>query len=373
MAAVPDGARRCVTLSHWLPLITSALRDERTRVDRAVNFIKICHGMLNGVDPTSRTAMPGHEFLMAYANVSRTTVKNCLRWLKARGFLGVVAEGRQGKYAQKNADGHELYPSKTGERTNERAVYVLCEPLGQEALELMAEAEAQHAKDLDWLVAVDSEKLAVDISCLPIPTSVGTNPPHAREKECEQDKDENDGAPRRLKSFFEARSARFQDLRGNRPAPLWPGRATTDAKTKRGTRANQLLAALTIQDRSFALRQISAKHLAYVCRPFFEAGWTVNDILEAIDHRPDGSRHRHDGADGVGNVAGWLAHRLGFWKCNGVVTYSPYQRREKRAEVARSRAIEAARAYRAPVKPQVSGMSEVARRTLSEIRAMFKR
>jgi hypothetical protein len=283
-----------------------------------------------------------------------------------------VAEGRQGKYAQKNADGHELYPSKNGERTNERAVYVLCEPLGPEALELMAEAEAQHAADVDWLVATQGEKLSVDISCLPIPTSVGTNPPHARERECDKDKDRNDGAPHRLKAYFQALSERVQDLGGNRRAPLWPGNATTDAMTKRGTRANQLLAALTMRDRSFALRQISAKHLAYLCRPWFEAGYTVNDLMHALDHLPNGQRHRHDGADGVGNVAGWVAYRLGFWRCNGQVVYSPYQRRSKAAEVARARALSVAAQHRAPKKTEAKGLSPVAMSAISQIRALFK-
>jgi hypothetical protein len=102
-----------------------------------------------------------------------------------------------------------------------------------------------------------------------------------------------------------------------------------------------------MQYRSFALRAISGKHLAYVCRPWFEAGYAVNDILHAIDKRPDGSSHRHDGLDGAKDLAKLLRHRLGFWTENGTVMYSPYQRQAMRSQDARARAMEVARAAKA--------------------------
>jgi hypothetical protein len=116
-----------------------------------------------------------------------------------------------------------------------------------------------------------------------------------------------------------------------------------------------------MQYRSFALRAISAKHLAYVCRPWFEAGYTVNDILHAIDKLPDGTSHRHDGLDGAKDLAKLLRHRLSHWTENGTVVYSPYQRQAMRSRDAVARAIEVARAAKA--------RAEAPRRTFNETAA----
>jgi cell division septum initiation protein DivIVA len=331
----------------------------------------VAAALIHHIDVASRTTTPGWDFLMERAKVGRSTLKKALAWLRAHGFLATVASGRKGIYAQKGSDGHELWPSKTGERTNERAVYVLCEPLSPEALA----SEEQHAADVAALVASTAEQFDVDITRPPIPTSVGTNPPHARESQCEKPKAENDGATHRLKSFYEARSARVQALGEDRIAPLWPAKATTNAGSKRATRANELVAALTLRNDNFALRPLSGKHLAYLFRPFFEADWLIGDIKHAFDTKPDGTKHRHDGFDGARNVADLIAYRLSFWMENGVVTYSYSQRYMKRSQDARQRAIEYARMMeqrqKEVTKPKVSVLSDVAREALRRMRELF--
>lgn len=369
---VPENCRVLHTLSTWLPAIRSQIRDERLRVDWAVNLYGVAAALIHHIDVASRTTMPGWDFLMDRAKVSRSTLKKALAWLRAHGFLATVASGRKGIYAQKGSDGHELYPSKTGERTNERAVYVLCEPLSPEALA----SEEQLAADVAALVESTGKQFDVDTTRPPIPTSVGTNPPHARESQCEKPKAENDGASHRLKTFYGALSERVQASCGDRRQPLWNPKATTNAGTKRGTRANELVAALTLRNDNFALRPLSGRHLAYLFRPFFEADWLIGDIKHALDTKPDGTKHRHDGLDGARNVADLIAYRLSFWMENGVVTYSYSQRYMKRSRPA----LERARAYtrmmeqrqKEVTKPKVSGLSAVAQEALKQIRSLFR-
>jgi hypothetical protein len=78
---------------------------------------------------------------------------------------------------------------------------------------------------------------------------------------------------------------------------------------------------------------------------FFRAGWTVVDLAWAIDHRPDGTPWPHDGAHGVLNPRGWLAHRLRAWRDD---RGEPIRSRSQRAaaERARERAVQEARRQR---------------------------
>jgi hypothetical protein len=59
------------------------------------------------------------------------------------------------------------------------------------------------------------------------------------------------------------------------------------------------------------LRRVTPQLLRHVLRPQLSAGWTVADILHALDHTPDGERHWHTGD--VRHVAAWVRHRLKAW------------------------------------------------------------
>lgn len=113
-------------------------------------------------------------------------------------------------------------------------------------------------------------------------------------------------------------------------APSWP---LHDVPR---TRRDELHAAEEMRRRSFALRRESARALRSVVRRFFRAGWTVADVLGAIDTRPDGSRWEHSGADGVRSIRRWIAHRLRAWidPRNGEpVTAPSAARAQRRAEL----------------------------------------
>jgi len=61
----------------------------------------------------------------------------------------------------------------------------------------------------------------------------------------------------------------------------------------------------------WAARWLSAVHVAALVRVFLAAGWSVSDLVYALDHAPDGAAHWHTAP--VHSPAGWLAARLGWW------------------------------------------------------------
>lgn len=100
-----------------------------------------------------------------------------------------------------------------------------------------------------------------------------------------------------------------------------------------------LLAAREVQRRSFTLRRITDRHVRSLLREFFLAGWTVADVLLALDRKPAG-RWRHDGAAAVDNVGAWVAYRLRAWRTTeGTVRRSPSTRAAAAHAENRARAL----------------------------------
>jgi len=99
------------------------------------------------------------------------------------------------------------------------------------------------------------------------------------------------------------------------------------------------VASQALQARVPVLGRASTAHVSTRIREFVLAGWSVADVVAAMDTRPDGTRWPHDGAHGVGNVGGWLAYRLAAWRDEaGTVTLSVGQRAQGRVDAAAGRA-----------------------------------
>src|SRR5659263_675865 len=77
-------------------------------------------------------------------------------------------------------------------------------------------------------------------------------------------------------------------------------------------------------------------------RVFLAAGWSVSDLVYALDHAPDGAAHWH--TTPVHSPAGWLAARLGWWTdAAGAVRPSPTAQRAAAEAAAGSAATPARR------------------------------
>jgi hypothetical protein len=66
-----------------------------------------------------------------------------------------------------------------------------------------------------------------------------------------------------------------------------------------------------VQRQAPVLSEISDRHLRSVLRPYWDAGWTVSDVLWCLDHTPSGELWPH--TDRVRHVPGWARYRLAPW------------------------------------------------------------
>lgn len=314
-AAIPPGSIRVRHGSTWLDLVRQAVERERVRRDHAANVLRVAQLLLTRADAT-RTTRPGWHALAEGAGIARATVHRILCRLARWGLLGTVATGRRGCFAPGGRYSRR-YVAKVpahnfdGDPKNEAAVYVLCEP---------APARNPNSRN-------DSAP-AVDTSETPPPSGLEYSPARTREA-APQTRTE----PLRGTESLSAAQARRRDpVLRHRPGHWFPTGETTDGKDAALRAAHELRVRLPV------LRGISSQHVRSVLRPFFTAGWTVGDVILAIDIRPDGRRWPHDGGHSVENVGAWLAYRLRPWTSDGDPRRSPSQRRAaERSEAAAAR------------------------------------
>lgn len=161
-----------------------------------------------------------------------------------------------------------------------------------------------------------------------------------------------------------------------------PPRVTPAGKSRGAFRDAASVAVRELMHHSLALRHARPAFLAWVCRPFFLAGWNASDIKHAIDNRPDSTRiphdAPHDAPHGVApeNLARWAQERLSHWlTADGTPLPSRDQRleadrRQKRAQAQAAAVRHAERQAQAAAPAQP--ISEEKARALDAIRALRK-
>ena len=239
-----------------------------------------------------KDARPG---LAEWLGICRSTINNYRRLLESWGYLGTVARGRSADFVrEKKAEGNEL------------PVYVICIPST-----LSAVPDVPESADVDKTCTPTAPLGVEPSSTKKFLTRTRTNRPQ-----------KGHGC---AVNFIEGvASAAVLTSPTNRPDEHWPAHATT----KR--RGHRWAAAAEIRHHQYALRPLSAKDLASVLKPWLKAGWTVSDIMNAIDTRPDGSRWPHDGAPVTRNtqrLREWLRTRLSAWTIDGQPMHSPDRRK----------------------------------------------
>ena len=86
---------------------------------------------------------------------------------------------------------------------------------------------------------------------------------------------------------------------------IWPSHLPASTGPQR------LALATTLQRRSPWLRKTSDRALRSALRPWLENGWTLSDLLWALDHAPDGTARWHTAE--VRCPTGWVRARLRPW------------------------------------------------------------
>lgn len=281
MAAVPDGCVRVHRMPDFLDAVAHRIEGRHAQFRR--NVLAVAQQLAYGVEWRVAVVSPLWDDLAAAAEVSTRTVCRVLRWLRDEGLLGVVATGQSADF------------SRDGE--NQRAVYVVTQP---------------------------QPEPAVDETGVPTVLPLVVDPPRAREQGRSPD-----GAP------SAPTSSAPQEGDGLAPS------ASAGPRTRREAREVSVRVARRVQARVRALQLVSVAALASVVRSFTSAGWTTEDVLDAIDWQPDQRRHPYSSlghridprfADRV------LAHRLARWTgAEGAPLASPSRRRAAAAAEARAR------------------------------------
>ncbi|MFK0042387.1 hypothetical protein ACIQTW_21335 [Paenarthrobacter sp. NPDC090517] len=345
LRAVPEGS--CILTSDfdWLDAIGQHPKLALRKADFRRNVLAVAALLLLSFDFNSHTVAPGNAYLRATAGIGKGTLGRVKRWLKRYGFLADVAGGRSAIYTPKNCLGFSNLHKKgeREERMADRAVYVLCRPATEEELAQFGEEEVQRMDfkcKLDPLLGLFG--LAVDINGNPIHSKGKTSPKAIKA-----------WASPTLKSYFEAATKYVADITAARTDISWPLDGTTSANDQATRDFNELQAARTVQWHSPPLRKLRSRHLARILAPFFRADYTPGDILHALDTKPDGSEHRHDGFDGAKDVAKLLQHKLSFWRLNGQPVYSRSQRAIQRSQQLKAQAeADRQRRQRAAAEPR---------------------
>lgn len=324
--ALPEGASRASSQSTWREAVRHSPALDLLREDRRATTLAVADVLAFTADWTTLTTRPTWALLGARTGRSRATVARALALLRSSGLLGIVATGRSAGYAPMALDGRA-----------EAAVYVLAVPA---TLHLVADAGDE----------VETPTRVAGVFIPPRETIFGqkTSAEPLR------------GTP------LEA-AARPSVLAPHRNVPLWPSSEPARRKDDR------LRAASELQRLSFPLRRTSTAWIAASTKAFMLAGWTITDILYAVDHLPNGNLWHHDGATGVKQLGRWLEYRLSPWRDeHGTVRLSPRQRSAAAATEARARALARAKAHEEFMADRAPSGSPAAIAARARIRATIE-
>jgi hypothetical protein len=327
LGAVPKGCRLARHVVAWKRTALEHPALELMRADGRANMAALIDIIAVQQDPSSRTWRTTWAWVAERLGVHEDSVGRMIRRLKTWGLLAVVATGRSAAYT----------PRASGKTHGEAPVYVLTvhvrpAPSQPEPAEKASEVPAE-------------ESMPVDINVGPVPPKGVLFPPHAREEESHKD-----AATPRPTAKAAAQRREVQAALRERTAPLWPAHATVQPSTTAATRSEwkqtYRWAGLEIQHHALVLRRITTAYVTSVAKPHFQAGWSIADILHALDWTPNGHRYPHDALTGIKNPGAWFTARLRAWTHHdGTLYRSPDQRAAAEAEQRRAEAIAAAQRH----------------------------
>jgi hypothetical protein len=259
-------------------------------------------GKRSPVNPAIWTSIPTRARIMAKTGLSETTAKKWVKWLREHGFLATVTEGSTPRFRSTTHGG--LVDDGAG---NLGAEWALTAPLADAGFPQRSEDD--HTP-VDQAVSPEPEPISGDqkrppAGSLSSEREPATDPPVVRRREDRTASNESEDAT----------------------AWTWPLSATP------GTKIDMLQAAQALRTRSAILRKVSAKHLRSLLRKHFRAGWTPNDVLHGLDHRPDGSAWTF--TEPPRWLPGWIRHRLAPWHtADGAIAPSLSQQAAARRQAA---------------------------------------
>jgi hypothetical protein len=325
LRAVPKGCRLARHVVAWKRAALEHPALELMRADGRANMAALIDVIAVQQDPGSRTWRTTWAWVAERLGVHEDSIGRMIRRLKDWGLLAVVATGRSARYT----------PRATGKKHGEAPVYALTVPAAPTPKPTAAENIPEEAAE------------PVEINVGPVPPQGACTPPHARGEDSQKD-----AATPRPTAKAAAQRREVQAALSKRSAPLWPAHATIQPSTPGAVRSDwkqtYRLAGLEIQHHALVLRRITTAYVISVVKSHFQAGWSIADVIHALDWTPNGHRYPHDALHRIDNPGAWFAARLRAWTHQDGTPYrSPDQRAAAEAEQRRAEAVAAAARYAA--------------------------
>ena len=299
-ASVPEGCVLAPRVSVWLAAVREVAESHGLRDAQVATVVRVARGLCDWVDGASRTTRVVNGRVAELVGCCVRTVQRWLRRLEQWGLLGLVAGGRSARWApltrSQDAGGQVVL-----ERRNEAAVRSLVVP------EELAASVHTPAASSSVRGPLDSEEPVgpdCGLKCHPYPL-LGNLDPRTRARGGLGG--EGLVPLRGAEAFLGAAARPGGRVDPSRRRAWWSPRRT------RSTEEAVLGLARELQERLVVLRGCSDRYVMRVIKAFGEAGWSVGDLVVAVDRRPDGSAWPHSGDRGVREPARWLIHRLSAW------------------------------------------------------------
>jgi hypothetical protein len=266
-AAVPRGMRRAGSQQEWLRTLKEDPEVLGLRCDGYSNLMRVANLIVWGADWSTMCSRPTIARIVDVTGLAKGTVKRWVRWLRHRGWLGVVEQGSTVRYRKGTCAG--LLDDGLGNRA---ALWVLAVP-------------RRTSRDHDRRQIAEQHQQISGPPSVSLPERDRVDPTRTKQ------------APRRHSRDH------------SRISPAWHLHATARTKRDKIALCERLRAELPL------LRRVTAWYLRWWLAPFLDEGWTTADVLHALDVRADDSRWTYTWRSSaeIRHVPGWVRHRLSAW------------------------------------------------------------
>jgi DNA-binding transcriptional ArsR family regulator len=324
--ACPKGHRIARSQTGWLADVREHPELLLLRGDAQAHVMAVAGVLAAFASWETHTTRPTWAVLCERTGLSRRTVARHLAWLRGHGLLAIVEHGTTPALSP-----GVLTVGPDGEAHNVASVYLLIAP---EHLRLVA---TTHPDDVgaEYVQTgpVDAiEAAAEDVEAGTAPPPLLASLPSLAPRSTPLDRSapyparwtvDVSGTPSPpgggLSPHTRAREIRnLGDLELRRSDPAWPSSKRPTAKDERAA------AALEARRLTPDLARLSTPYVAALFREWHLAGWTLGDILVALNRAPDGpaaAGHRHTNA--VRHVPAWVRTRLAAWRADPLDPTSP--------------------------------------------------
>lgn len=283
IAATPTGHYITTDGAQWLHIVHNDYDFRNHRADFTQNIHTVCRILSEFIDYESGIIRLTWKSLAEKTGLSRRTIARILRILKINQLLTVIASGRSATKTPRGQKQQNLAP-----------VYALLIPTPP-----MPKPSADNSYFHD-------EHGNLFITGTPSPL---------RDRKISYKQAITEGI---FDSFCKQSYARYARTHKN---SLEKKRQSlkADYSSQRQRKLALTHLARTVQHHCFDLRGISASAILEILTPFFEAGWTVRDVLYALEYSPAHQPYNTKNATGMRSVKKWLDLRMTQWTQQGQI------------------------------------------------------